>query len=264
VRGGVWARAGLLLVFLVTVSTMAEAQIRPFAFTVTTMGAADGEDWTAFYDAGYAERTSDPFGFGGLEQRLGIQGRLGAGFTVVGRVGFGVDPGNDGRNTEEAEVLKDVLAPASGLRLAVGVGARREWQGGTVALARVSLGRASPGSLLFGNLRLERPLVEGRDTLDVITTFGWMLRAGQALRLGVEAVGEDLEGLWEKEEAEGGAKLYLGPALHWARPGERLWASLGGGPILYAKRNERSSLAPRPLGADGNGFTVRFSVGYVF
>ena len=115
----------------------------------------------------------------------------------------------------------------------------------------------------------------------MITTFGWMLRASRTLRLGVEAVGEDLEGLWEQDEAEGGAKLYLGPALHWARPGERLWASLGGGPILYATRSGRSSPAPRPLGADGNGvgtrqsllacdvskddhFTARFSVGFVF
>ena len=127
-------KVGLLLVILVVVSSTAEAQIRPFAFTVTTMAAADGHGWTAFYDAGYAERTSEPFGSDGLEQRLGIQGRLGAGFSVVGRVGFGVGPGDDGRSTGEAEILKDVLAPASGLRLAVGVGARREWQGGTIQL----------------------------------------------------------------------------------------------------------------------------------
>jgi len=44
---------------------------------------------------------------------------------------------------------------------------------------------------------------------------------------GVEALGEDLEGFWEPEEAEGGD-------------------------------------APRPLGASGNGYTLRFSLGWVF
>jgi hypothetical protein len=129
----------------------ASAQVRPFIYTVTTAPGRGERSWTAFYDAGYADRTTEPFGFDGVEQRLGV-----------------------------------------------------------------------------------------------------------------EAIGEDLEGLWEAEEAEGGAKLYIGPAIHWARSDGRLWASLGGGPVVYASRSDARSPAPRPLGADGNGFTVRMALGITF
>jgi hypothetical protein len=53
-------------------------------------------------------------------------------------------------------------------------------------------------------------------------------------------------------------------ALHWTAPAGRLWLSASGGPILCATRSSRSSPAPRPLGATGNGFTMRVSVGYTF
>jgi hypothetical protein len=246
----------------------AEAQVRPFVFTVTTgpSGASSSPDrrpWTAYYDAGYGERTAEPIGYDGVEQHFGVQGRLGAGFTLLGHVGLGI--GDDAtRSSQQAELLKDVLGSTSSVRLAVGLGARREWEGTTAALARVCLGWSSRQILLFGNLRLEKPFAEGRDAVDLITTIGWLQSVGHGLRLGVEAVGEDLEGFWEAEEAEGGAKVYAGPAVHWAASAGRLWLSAGGGPIVYATRSGRTSPAPRPLAAAGNGFTMRLSVGYTF
>ena len=102
-------------------------------------------------------------------------------------------------------------------------------------MGRVAIGRTFARSSLFGNLRFERPLTTGRDAADLVTTVGWMRRVGPALNVGVEAVGEDLEGLWEADEAEGGAKLFAGPSLHFARPQ-----------------------------AVDNGYTVRMSFGYSF
>ena len=246
----------------------AEAQDRPFVFSVATGPPGLPSDparrsWTAYYDAGYGERTAEPIGYDGVEQRFGVQGRLGAGLTLLGHVGLGIGDAAT-RSSQQAELLKDVLGSTSSLRLAVGVGARREWEGTTAALARVCLGWSSRQTLLFGNLRVEKPFASGRDAVDLITTLGWLQSVGHGLRLGVEAVGEDLEGFWEADEAEGGAKLYAGPALHWTAPAGRLWLSAGGGPIVYATRSSRSSPAPRPLDAAGNGFTMRVSVGYTF
>jgi hypothetical protein len=246
----------------------AAAQDRPFVFTVTTgpsglPSGADSRPWTAYYDAGYGERTAEPVGYDGVEQRFGVQGRLGAGFTLLGHVGLGVGAAAT-RSSQQAELLKDVRGSTSKVRLAVGVGARREWAGTTSALVRVCLGWSSRQTLLFGNVRIEKPFASGRDAVDLITTLGWLQSVGHGLRLGVEAVGEDLEGFWEADEAEGGAKLYAGPALHWTAPAGRLWLSAGGGPIVYATRSARSSPAPRPLDAAGNGFTMRMSVGYTF
>ena len=246
----------------------AEAQDRPFVFTVTTGSSGGQRNPTA----GPGPRTTTPatasgrptpIGFEGVEQRFGVQGRLGAGFTLLGHVGLGIGD-VDTRSSQQAEVLKDVLGSSSSVRLAVGVGARREWEGTSTALARVCLGWSGRQTVLFGNALIEKPFATGRDPVDLITTLGWLQSVGHGLRLGVEAVGEDLEGFWEVDEAEGGAKLYAGPALHWTAPAGRLWLSASGGPIVYATRSSRSSPAPRPLDATGNGFTMRVSVGYTF
>jgi len=260
-------RSGLLLgAGLLGAAGSAAAQPQPFLFTVTTLPSPSEQRWSVRYEAGYAERSSEPFGLDGVVQRVRIQGSLGRGFTLLGYAGLGL--GREGeagaRTSQEIEVLKDVRPADHGLGLSMGLGVRREWEGATVLLGRVSAGRAFAGSSLFGNLRFERPLQRGRDGIDLITTVGWLRRFGAALHVGVEAVGEDLEGLWEKEEAEGGAKVFVGPAVHVAPP-HRSWSvSLAGGPILYATRTGRSSPAARPLAATGNGYDVRASVGYSF
>jgi hypothetical protein len=256
-----------LLVCLWSVGT-AQAQVRPFVYTVTTAGAGnpsgvDTRPWAVYYDSGYGERTADPIGYDGVEQRLGVQGRPRPGLTLIGQMALGIG-GDATRSSQEAELLGDVLGQTSRTRLAVGIGARHEWEGTTAALARVSLGWSGDRALVFGNLRLEKPFATGRDAIDLITTIGWSQRLGHGLRVGLEGVGEDIEGFWEAEEAEGGAKLYIGPAVHWSPPAGRLWLSASGGPILYATRSGRTSPAPRPLDASGNGFTVRLSVGYTF
>jgi hypothetical protein len=244
----------------------AAAQTQPFAFTVTTVPSLLEQRWNLRYEAGYGERTSEPFGLDGLAQRVRIQGALGGGFTLLAYGGLGLGNGADGstRSSQGIELLKDLRPADRGLGLAMGLGVRREWEGVTVLLGRVSVGHAFAGSSLFGNLRFERPLERGRDGVDLITTVGWLRRLGPAFHMGVEAVGEDLEGLWEKEEAEGGAKVFVGPSVHLAPPRRSWSASLTGGPILYATRSGRSSPADRPLGATGNGYTVRASVGYSF
>jgi hypothetical protein len=235
---------------------------RPFLFTITTAQPPDVR-WTAHYDPGYAERTDAPFGYDGFEQRIGLQGSLGHGFTLLGQVGLGVAGDAGTQSTQEAELLKDLLGEARGLRLAVGLGMRREWEGTTALLGRISLGHAFRRSALHGNVRLERPFTEGRDEVDVITSLGWLRRVSPAVSLGLEAMGEDLEGLWDAEEAEGGARLFVGPSLHVAPPGHRFYLTLGGGPIVRVSPNDRTSPAPRDLGGK-NGFTVRISAGYSF
>jgi hypothetical protein len=241
----------------------AAAQGWPFMFTVTTGPPAADDRWIARYEGGYGDRAPDPFGFDGMDHRLGFQGRLGGGFTVRGQAGLGIAGGRTTRTTQEVELLKDLLAPTRRVGVAMGLGLRREWEGATVLLGRVAAGHAFRSSSLFGNLLFERPLDEGRDAVDLLTTLGWRRRFG-AVHLGVEAVGEDLEGFWEEEEAEGGAKLFVGPSIHLAPAGRAWSASLCGGPILYATRSGRSSPAVRPLEASGNGFTMRFAVAYSF
>lgn len=245
-------------------SLPAAAQARPFVFTVTTDAPSQRERWTVHSETAYADRTQGPFGYDGLEQRVGIQGSLGHGFTVLGQLGLGVAGESSTNSTQEGEILKDVFGPRHGLRLAGGVGLRREWEGSTVLSGRVALGHAFQRSSLFGNLRLEKPFADDRDSVDLITSLGWLHDAGHGLHVGLEAIGQDLEGFWEADEAEGGATLFVGPSLHLAPAGRRFYATLCGGPVVRATHNDRTSPAPRPVDPLSNGYAVRLAVGYAF
>ncbi len=84
----------------------------------------------------------------------------------------------------------------------------------------------------------------------------------QRVWLGVEAVGSDLEGFFETDEAEGGATVLIGPTValgvtdHW-----RLL--LGGGPVVRATTNkplpnETVSSLTTPIGQ--TGYALRMSL----
>jgi hypothetical protein len=101
----------ILLVALAPAATQAQAQ--PFVLNVTT-GSSDADNSTgrSRYDAGYAEQAGERFGYDGFEQRLGVQGKLGAGLTVLGQIGFGTAADGRTASTQEGEILKDI-PPAS-------------------------------------------------------------------------------------------------------------------------------------------------------
>ena len=51
----------------------------------------------------------------------------------------------------------------------------------------------------------------GRDAVDLMLTAGASYRVIPVLRLGAEYVVQDIEGLWEADEAEGGVRHFVGP-----------------------------------------------------
>jgi hypothetical protein len=89
-----------------------------------------------------------------------------------------------------------------------------EAEGVNVLLARVIAGRNTDASRLFGNLVFQKPMSSERDAVDLVTSVGWARKLTHGVSLGVEAVGEDLEGFWDPQEAEGGARLLADPSLH--------------------------------------------------
>jgi hypothetical protein len=155
----------LAILFVTLTPAQTQAQGQPFVFNVTT-GSGDADSstgrWLARYDAGYAEQSAEQFGYDGFEQRLGVQGKLGAGLTVLGQMGFGMAADGRTASTQEGELLKDVLPASSRLRVAGGLGMRREWSGHGAALGRIVLGFTSGGTSLVGNVRFEKPLEPGR------------------------------------------------------------------------------------------------------
>ena len=115
--------------------------------------------------------------------------------------------------------------------------------------------------MLNANVLFEKPMSGDRDAVDLITSAGFGRRFGTAVTMSVEAVGQDLEGFWDPEEKEGGARLMVGPSLSVAPPTARWQLTLGGGPIVRATRSNFASTADRPL-PSRNGYVVRTAVGF--
>jgi hypothetical protein len=243
----------------------ATAQDRPFLFSVSTPRTEDAHV-TVHVDAGFGERPFDLVEGERPEQRFGVQASLGHGLTVLGRVGIAMDDG-DARTSQQGELLYSVVrSPANQGSVAVGVGMRHEVDGVNVLLGRVAAGRGFLDAWrLDGNAVFEKPLSTERDAVDLVTTFGVARRLTSAVHLGVEFIGEDLEGFWEADEAEGGARLLAGPSIRIAPRSEQWQASVAGGPVVHATRSAVRSDATRSLPvANRDGYAVRASFTYSF
>jgi len=154
---------------------------------------------------------------------------------------------------------------ASGFRLGAGLGISRDWSNTGSAISRITAFFDQTNWQLTGNLRFEKAFDKTRDKLDFISSFGFQHRISNQWYLGFEALGQDLEGFWEKDEAEGGAKLMIGPSINLVPDNSRLSFSFAGGPVFYATRSSViPSEAIREIGsvASGNGYTIRALVNF--
>lgn len=243
----------------------AGVQDRPFMFSVSA-APTDDRQVTVQLDSAFGASAFDLSSGERAEQRVGIQAALGHRLTAVAHVGL-VAGGGDVRATQQAELLYSVVqSRASRASLALGMGVRHEADGVNVLLGRVTAGRAYSAWRLDGNALFEKPLAIGRDSIDLITSAGISRPLTTALHVGVELVGEDLEGFWEADEAEGGARLLVGPSLRLAPPASRWQVSLAGGPVLHPTRSSRRSTATRGLASSGasGDYAVRLALGYAF
>jgi hypothetical protein len=132
------------------------------------------------------------------------------------------------------EIVRPVFS-TGGMSLAAGGGIRQEWDGTRVLIGRVLAASAIGQGRLQGSLVIERVVSSAlrHDSADVVTSLGWSRRIGNRLSVGAEGIGQDLEGLWNPAEADGGAKLLVGPSLNvQSRRGD--WAaSVTAGPVMH-------------------------------
>jgi len=249
----------LLLISLCAVTV--KAQERSFLFTMSQPGK--GEMSFIHYDAAFARQTFEPFGFDGLEQNLGVQENFGQTFTLSAYMGMALDGGASG-STEQAEFLGRILGSSGfGMDLSAGLGLRHEYSGSNVLLGRIIVGRDFTEWQTYANLVFEHAFAAGRDPVDLTTTLGFSRCLTDGVRLGVEAVGQDLEGFWESEESEGGAVVFVGPSASFVLSGSPWNLVVGGGAIIRASYSQESSSALRSFPEpQHNGFIVRSVLSY--
>jgi len=148
-------------------------------------------------------------------------------------------------NLRQFEIVRNVYATRS-FSVAGGGGIREEWDGTRTLIGRVLAGSDLGSGRLQGSLVMERATSSPRphDAADVVTTLGWSRRVGERVSLGVESIGQDLEGMWNPAEADGGAKLLVGPSVQ-AQSKHGVWsASLTAGPVVHSS----PGTPPHPFG----------------
>jgi hypothetical protein len=240
------------------------AQERPFLLSIAT--TRDTKPAVRFdYDAGIGERAFQSDVATRPEQRVGVQASRGR-LTLVARVGLATT-GSSYDSSQSGEALYSFMAPGRRLALAAGGGVLHEAGGVNVLLARVVAGHRTELWNLQGNLLFQKPMSRDRDAVDLITSVGWSRTLTRGVSLGVEAIGEDLEGFWEPNEAEGGARLLAGPSVRIA-PDRRRWQLIAmGGPMFHPSDTGRASGAVRDLPPDrartGYAFKVSLSLDLV-
>ena len=252
----------LLLPFLAQGVFVAVAQNRPFLFTMEPPGKGE-ELLLVHYAAAYGRQTFEPLGADNVEQVLGIQAGIGESFLLLAHAGLALQDGPT-RVSQQAELLARFMNGENRvIDLAAGFGYRREYGGTNVLLSRIIVGHRSGSWQLFGNLLLEKAFAADRDDFDAIVTGGFSRDFGGTVQAGFEIVGQDLEGFWDRDEAEGGATLFMGPGVHLAFPGTTCGLTVGGGLILRATQSARFSDAPRdlPVGRR-NGFVLRTELAF--
>ena len=240
-------------------------QDRPFVYSLTTTTDTPASQIRVDLDVGIGEDSFHQQVSNGPEQRLGVQASRGR-LTFVGKAGFAT-VADTYQTSEQGELF--VSLPALGMSrsaLAVGGGVLHEAGGANVLLLRVTGGRESPRARLYGNLLFEKPLVPGRDSLDLITSVGLAARVTPAWALGIEAIGEDLEGFWNPSEAEGGARILIGPSIHLAPPQKPWQVSVAGGPSFHPSTSPFMSDAVRalPPTTAAYSYAVRTTFSYRF
>lgn len=248
-------RLGLVVALFVGTATSVAAQERPFLFSVTT--TSQEKPAARFdYDVGVGEHAFQSDTANQPEQRLGVQASYGR-LTFLGRLGVATD-GSSYQSSQSGEVLYSLLRPGAPLSVASGGGVLHEPDGVNVLLARVVAGRIADVWRLDGNLLFQKALAPGRDAVDLITSVGWARKLTRGVSLGVEALGEDLEGFWSADEAEGGARLLAGPSLVVSPSGQRWQLMATGGPLFHPADTGRSSGAFRDLPPDTNRSSYAF------
>jgi hypothetical protein len=242
------------------------AAAQPFLFSVNTL-TANAPRWSLNYSGSYGENTAGPFGYNGVDQQLSVKGYLGNRFTLYANAALGFSSTGGTASAQQAEVLRDFIGGKNpfGPRVGLSFGLSRDWSNVKAIFSRVTASFDAASWRFGGNMRFEKAFSSSRDDIDLITSVGFHHRVAGRLYAGFEAVGEDLEGFWEADEAEGGAKLLVGPSLNLTTLNSRFSFSVCGGPVFYATRSQViPSEAIRDVSsfAGQNGFTLRALVSF--
>jgi hypothetical protein len=240
--------------------------IQPFMFSVNTL-TGTSPYWAVNASSNYAQRTTGAFGYDGADQQLALKGYLGNRLTLYANADLGFAHNGSVASAQQVELIRDFIGGRSsyGARFGIGLGGNRDFSNVGAVFSRITAAYDAPKWRLGGNLRIEKAFASSRDGIDLVTSLGYQHRISGPVFAGFEMVGQDLEGFWETDEAEGGAKLLIGPSINIAPASSRFSISFSGGPVFYATHSTAiASGAIRDIGNSSmqNGYSIRVMVAF--
>ncbi len=213
------------------------------AYTYQRFAAGRPGALSVAVETGYGTRETRNFGQPGLEQ--GVSARFHPATDLAVELFAGRLTERDAQQFSAEARYRAADEARLGAALDLGLGITRDYRGDTIPRLRVAATRESGAAAWSASGNFELPVGNPeRDELDVMLALGGSYRASRWVRVGAELAGEDLEGLFDDEEAEGGAKLLAGPSMRVELPSDLyLQANLS---AVYAVASE-NPLAP-PVG----------------
>ena len=157
-------------------------------------------------------RDAGAFGRHGAELRASWQHEASAGWTLEAGTGVLRDPTSDGVESSYAGEARYAWADSG---VSTGFGARVDYENVLIPSLRLGWTQVDAAYPFAVSLVSEFPRASGRDAADLLFTAGQRLPCSASFECALEIAGEDLEGFFNPEEAEGGARLILGPSLGW-------------------------------------------------
>ena len=212
-------------------------------------------------------------------------------FLSPNRAGIkGVDEDvNVGR--QERDILYELSADAHfkvlrqaayGVDLGLGLGYEYDYRGTSIPRVRVTLGHTWGRVNFMASGLVEYPLgaketeietekdgevqidrERAYDVVDLTASAGASYAVLDELRLGIESELQDIEGFWEKGEAEGGAKMIAGPTISGAFADNRVEVRANAGLLVPLTYNEPTRV-PDSTYQNRVGFAGRVALGVNF
>ena len=215
-------------------------------------------------EVGYGSREARPFGESGVEQGLRVRFSPLSWLNVEAWTGMLIPSGSAMADAYSTEVNVGLLSQETGyVNVTLGAGYLYDYQNVHVPRIRLAVSRTFGKLVLIATGLGELPLDSDRDAVDVVFGLAASYEVLQRIRVGLEVMGEDLEGFWENEEAEGGAKVIVGPTLNFVSS-HNVHFKLNMGAVFAATNNEASRFVPGTNPMGDSGVIGKFVVGYSF
>ena len=195
----------------------------PLIATAQVLAPASASGSRVGLEAVAGSRDAGAYGRHGQELRASWQ-QAGDAWTFAAGAGVARDELDDRVHSSWAGEARHALG-ASGMF--TGVGLRLDYDATLIPSAHLGWVQPDTAYPFAAALTADFPRGSDRDAADLRVTAGQGFACGTTLRCAFEFAGEDLEGFFEAE-AEGGARLVLGPSLAWPLGQGRELTLLGG------------------------------------